>query len=170
MNSQERESPTRIRNQIHNYGDPYLLDLKPDEVAVCRECRSVFAGGRWRLEGDAVAEVKQARGCTEVLCPACQKIRDHVPGGVLNISGEFARSHSEEIVNLINHENAMAMKINPLERIMDIESEDQGMVVYTTNEKLAQKIGRALKKAYDGQVEYKWPEDGKLVRVNWHRD
>ena len=44
-----------------------------------------------------------------------------------------------------------------------------GMVVYT-NEKLAQKIGRALKKAYDGRVEYKWPEDGKLIRVNWRRD
>ena len=88
----------------------------------------------------------------------------------MTISGVFAANHEQEIVNLINHENGLAMKINPLERIMDIERSEEGMVVYTTNEKLAQKIGRALKKAYDGHVEYKWPEDRKLVRVNWRRD
>ena len=170
MNSQERDSPTRIRNQIQNYGDPYLLDMKPDEVAICRECRSVFAGGRWQLESDAGRDIKEARKITEVLCPACQKIRDRIPGGVLTISGRFAVDHREEIVNLINHENSLAMKINPLERIMGIERSGNGMVVYTTNEKLAQKAGRALKKAYDGHVEYKWPEDRKLVRVNWRRD
>lgn len=170
MNSQERDAPTRIRNQIQNYGDPYLLDMKPDEVAVCRECRSVFANGRWQLESDAGRDLREARQVTEVLCPACQKIRDRQPGGVLTISGVFAANHEQEIVNLINHENGLAMKINPLERIMDIERSDQGLVVYTTNEKLAQKIGRALKKAYDGHVEYKWPEDRKLVRVNWRRD
>ena len=170
MNSQDREAPTRIRNQIQNYGDPYLSDLKPDEAAVCRECRSVFSGGRWQLESDATRDLKQARQIKETLCPACQKIRDRVPGGVLNISGEFVANHKEEIVNLVNHENSQAMRINPLERIMDIERSEEGMVVYTTNEKLAQKIGRALKKAYDGHVEYKWPEDRKLVRVNWHRD
>ena len=170
MNPQERDAPTRIRNQIQNYGDPYLLDMKPDEVARCRECRSVFAGGRWQLESDATRELKEARQITEVLCPACQKIRDRVPGGVLSITGRFAADHQEEIVNLVNHENTLAMKINPLERIMDIERSEDGMVVYTTNEKLAQKTGRALKKAYDGHVDYKWPEDRKLVRVNWHRD
>ena len=114
--------------------------------------------------------MKEAKQVTEVLCPACQKIRDRVPGGVLTISGRFAADREQEIVNLVNNENAIAMKINPLERIMDIERSDDGMVVYTTNEKLAQKVGRALKKAYDGKVEYQWPEDGKLVRVNWHRD
>lgn len=169
MNPHEREAPTRIRNQIQNYGDPYLLDMKPDEVAVCRECRSVFAGGRWQLESDAARDLREAKKITEVLCPACQKIRDRIPGGVLTISGEFSANHEEEIVNLVNRENAVARRINPLERIMDIERSEDGMVVYTTNEKLAQKIGRALKKAYDGHVEYKWPEDGKLIRVNWHR-
>ena len=170
MNSHEREEPIRIRNQIQNYGDPYLLDMKPNEVAVCRECRSVFAGGRWQLESDASRELKEAKKVTETLCPACQKIRDRVPGGVLTISGGFAADHREEIVNLVNHENALAMKVNPLERIMDIEGSQEGMVVYTTNEKLAQRMGRALKKAYDGEVDYKWPEDGKLIRVNWRRD
>ena len=170
MNSQERDTPTRIRNQIQNYGDPYLPDMKPDEVAVCRECRSVFSNGRWQLESEAGRELKEAKQVTEVLCPACQKIRDRVPGGVLTIAGRFVADHEQEIVNLVNNENTIAMKINPLERIMDIERSDDGMVVYTTNEKLAQKVGRALKKAYDGKVEYQWPEDGKLVRVNWRRD
>ena len=37
------------------------------------------------------------------------------------------------------------------------------------NVTLAQRLGRALHRAYDGSVEYKWSEDNKLVRVIWTR-
>lgn len=164
------EKLVHIRRNIQNYGDPYLLDLKPDEVAICKECRSVYAGQRWELERQATRDLAKAKEIKETLCPACRKIRDRMPGGIVTISGAFVRDHEQEIVNLLNHGSQKAMQINPLERIMDIERSDSGMVVLTTNEKLAQKLGRALHKAYSGQVEYKWSEDTKLVRVKWHRD
>lgn len=159
-----------IRRNIQNYGDPYLLDIKPDEVAVCKECRSVYAGQRWELESQAEKDIRDAEKIVYTLCPACQKIRDRMPGGVLTLSGEFLGKHMQEIVNLINNENRESMEINPLERVMSMDEEDGSLTILTTNEKLAQKIGRSVYKAYSGNVEYKWSEDRKLVRVNWHRD
>jgi len=165
-----REKLIHIRRNIKTFGDPYLLDLKPDEVAMCRECRSVYAGHRWELEGRAARGLARAKRVHDTLCPACQKIRDRIPGGIVALSGAFLEQHEQEIVNLLNRENRRAMKINPLERIIDIERSDAGLVVLTTNEKLAQKLGRALRKACSGNVEYNWSRDTKLVRVNWRRD
>jgi len=165
-----REKPVRIRNNIHSYGDPYLPAMKPDEVALCRECRAVYAGQRWQLESQAARDLAQAKQVVDTLCPACRKIRDRVPSGVVTLSGAFVQHHEQEIVSLLNHENQEAMEVNPLERIMDIERSDTGLLILTTNEKLAQKLGRAVHKAYSGELEYQWSEDTKLARVNWHRD
>jgi len=169
MTSQQ-ERIVHIRRNIEDYGDPYLQDLKPDQVAVCVECRSVYAGKRWEMQDQAARDLREAKRVVETLCPACRKIRDRAPGGIVTLSGEFLAKHEEEIINLINHESKRAMEINPLERLIDIERSDTKIIILTTNEKLAQRIGRALYKAYRGKVEYKWSEDNKLARVNWHRD
>jgi len=165
-----RKKLVRIRRNVKTSGDPYLLDLKPDEVAICRECRSVYAGHRWELESQAARDLARAKRLVDTLCPGCRKIKDRLPGGVLALSGAFLEHHEREIVNLLNRENRRAMQTNPLARIMDIERSDAGLVVLTTNEKLAQKLGRAVRKSYSGDVEYKWSRDTKLLRVNWRRD
>jgi len=165
-----RGMPVNIRNHIANFGDPYLPDLDPGEVAICRECRSVYANHRWELESQAECHLETARKIVDTLCPACQKIRDHVPSGIVTLSGNFISAHETEILQLIRHENVKAMEINPLERIMDIENSNGHITVLTTNEKLAQRIGKGIHKAFSGAVEYKWSEDDKLVRVNWRRD
>ena len=166
--SKEKFAHVNRKNQY--YGDPYLNGESPAEVTICRECRSVYANGRWELESQAGRDLALAKHVSETLCPACRKIRDRMPGGVVTLGGSFVRDHEEEIINLVNHENLSAMAINPLERIMDIEKRDSEITVLTTNEKLAQRIGRSVHKAYSGEVEYKWSKGTKLARVNWHRD
>jgi hypothetical protein len=42
--------------------------------------------------------------------------------------------------------------------------------VTTTTEKLAQRIGREVKKAYGGTLEYTWSHDVKFARVGWERE
>lgn len=159
-----------LRRKVQTYDDPYLSDLTPHEVAQCRECRSVYANKRWELESQAKDDLAKSERVVETICPACRKIHDRLPGGVVTLSGSFIASHEDEILNLARHENDEAMQINPLERIMDIERSGSEIVVLTTNEKLAQRIGRAIFRAYNGVVEYKWSKGTKLARVNWHRD
>jgi hypothetical protein len=56
----------------------------------------------------------------------------------------FLKAHREEILHLIYNEEERAKGFNPLERIVEMTESDGGMVVTTTNEKLAQHIGRRL--------------------------
>jgi NMD protein affecting ribosome stability and mRNA decay len=105
-----------------------------------------------------------------VVCPACQKIRHgYFEGEVTLASGSFLTEHKEEILNLIHNEEDRAKGINPLERILSITEEKGKILVQTTNEKLTQRIGRLLEKAYQGKTEYHWSEDTKLLRVTWAR-
>ena len=47
---------------------------------------------------------------------------------------------------------------------------DGKLTLSTTTEHLAQRLGRALEKAYDGKVEYDFSHENKLARVTWQRD
>jgi hypothetical protein len=41
--------------------------------------------------------------------------------------------------------------------------------VETTTEKLAQRLGRSIKKARGGKLAYKWGHNNKFVRVVWEK-
>lgn len=160
----------RIRRNVADFDDPYIDDESLEENSVCVSCGAVYLSGRWYMK-DMVPEAKlSGEVAHETLCPACQKQRDRVPGGMIRIRGQFFWNHKDEIMNLIRNENAKAQAVNPLERIMSFEEVDGEVEITTTNEKLAQRIGRALHKAYRGDIEYKWSEDTKIARVYWHRD
>jgi len=76
----------------------------------------------------------------------------------------------QDLLNLIRNEEARARGFNPLERVMSIKENGFGsIVISTTNEKLAQRLGRAIKKAFHGVVAYHWSHDNKLARVDWER-
>lgn len=126
--------------------------------------------GRWYLKDQVPYSKADHAEAPETMCPACRKQRDHVPGGVLKLTGAFIADHKEEILNLIHNQSDKAQAVNPLERIMDMQSSGNEMMITTTNEKLAQRIGRALHKAYSGTVEYQFGEDTKQARVNWSRE
>ena len=74
------------------------------------------------------------------------------------------------VVNLIRNEEDRARGFNPLERVMSVRENGFGkLIISTTNEKLAQRLGRAIKRAFHGEVSYTWSHDNKLVRVEWER-
>jgi len=136
--------PVHIRRNIDNYHDPYIQTHGPHEVTVCGECKSVYHDQRWYLEKQAGDTARLSGEVGHTTCPACLKIRDKMPGGIVKLTGGFLNSHKEEILNLIKNQDDRARRVNPLERVMQIEANGGVMDVHTTNEKLAQRIGRAL--------------------------
>lgn len=162
--------PVFIRRNVESYADPYIDEESELENTICKKCGSVFALGRWYTKDDLPRGKKREGIQHEILCPACRKERDHVPGGILKLSGDFIVKHRNEILNLVRNESSQALGDNPLERIMSMEAIDGGIEISTTNEKLAQRIGKAIHRAYRGSIEYKWSTDNKQARVNWHRD
>jgi NMD protein affecting ribosome stability and mRNA decay len=157
---------TQRRKAIDTEKDPYLPKIGPLDMAVCRKCNAVYSGKRWSLS----AKPKPGKKGISVLCPACRKIKDRFPRGYVTIKGGFLKAHRDEILNLIRNKEQRAAYLNPLERIIETRERNGEMEVQTTTEKLAQRIGQMLKKAFSGDVEYKWSSDVKLARVIWTRD
>ena len=107
----------------------------------------------------------------KTVCPACLKIRDNFPSGIVTLMGSYVLPHKQDVLNLVKNEEERARGFNPLERVMSIREDGHGnIVINTTTEKLAQRLGRAIRKAFQGKVAYHWSHDNKLARVDWVRE
>jgi len=168
MNTRKLHSST-LRKTMDTSGDPYIVKTRNNVMAVCTKCHTVYYKKRWYIDEDLYQKKMLMKKIEKVLCPACRKIKDNFPGGIVRLRGAFLIDHKDEIMNLIRNEEERARGFNPLERIIKINDVKSELEITTTNEKLAQRIGKSLQKAYQGNVEYKWSNDTKLIRVNWER-
>ncbi len=157
------------RKSMDTTADPYLLCDGLSGSAVCKKCRAVFQNKRWSIDEDLYIKRMGEKDVNTVICPACKKVKDNFPGGILNLKGDFYHDHENEIMNLIKNEEKRARGFNPLERIMNIVKTKKGIEITTTNEKLAQRIGKRLNRAYQGNIAYRWSDSNKLLRAEWER-
>lgn len=142
------------------------------EPGVCLKCGAVYIDRRWTMRDVASDPAKHDhwRPANSTVCPACVQIENKIAGGYLTIDGEFFIDHKTEIGNLLSNEARKAGEKNPLARIIQRHETANRLIVETTTEHLAQRLGHALEKAYDGEVEYDFSHENKVVRVHWHRD
>ncbi len=163
----------RLRVQERNgqdAHDAYWNKAHPKDQAHCRQCRAIYHNKHWFFDEEKLQQLTKAKQSEAVLCPACEKIRDRFASGFVKLSGSFLSSHRQEILNLLRNEEKRAMGLNPLERIIEIEGNGHGLLVSTTHEKLAQRLGKSLQRAFSGEVEYHWSRGEKMARVSWNRD
>lgn len=157
------------RGRVRTSADPYLPEEGHPEPAICESCRAVYRNKRWMLDEDLYAEVRQEADVEKVTCPACRKIAEHYPEGVVTLRGDYLWEHEEEIRNILRNEENRAMAKNPLERIIRMEQDGEALVIETTEEKLAEHLGRALHKAHQGELDVQWSDNHSLCRVTWER-
>jgi NMD protein affecting ribosome stability and mRNA decay len=139
------------------------------EESYCTKCGAVYRSKRWVLDADELQRLKGTTGVGKVVCPGCLRIKDNNPAGIVTAKGKYFLQHEEEVLNLIKHIEAKSRQKNPLGRIMEISQEKDLLTIATTEEKLAQKLGRELFKAHGGELAYQWSHDQNFVRVNWKR-
>jgi hypothetical protein len=142
--------------------DPYQAAGKYAEPAHCETCGAVFHRGRWQW-GSPLP------GGHSVTCPACRRIADKLPAGSLTLEGPFVDAHRDELVHLARNEAERERADHPLNRIMDVDANAARIVVTTTDIHLPQRIGEALKSAYDGELDVRYGEDEYTVRIVWRR-
>lgn len=141
----------------------------PDDT-VCSGCGAVMRDQHWIIDEPRKELLLSAGTPHQVVCPACRKATERLPEGIVTLRGDYWPQHRDEIMHLIRNQADEAQPDNPLERIIDLREEEGCLVVETTNAKLAQKIGRSLKKAHQGHVEYHWGDRDRLARVEWERN
>jgi NMD protein affecting ribosome stability and mRNA decay len=142
--------------------DVYGQKGKLADPTACRDCGAVYHKGRWTW-GAPPADAARAT------CPACRRIADHYPAGIVTLSGDFAREHAEEIRGLVRHVEEREKKEHALKRVMAIERDGDALVVKTTNARLARGIGEAVQHAYKGELDYRFSETENVLRVDWKR-
>ncbi|WP_457636339.1 BCAM0308 family protein [Persephonella sp.] len=149
-----------IQEYIH---DPYFTKEKYPDPSICERCGVVFHEGvfQWIEPPPKNAE--------KMICPACRRIEDRYEGGIVVLEGDFLKSHKEEIINLIRNVEQNEIAYRPLERIINMEDEGDKITITTTYEHLARRIGEAVHRAYKGDLNFKYPEGTKYIRVHWKR-
>jgi NMD protein affecting ribosome stability and mRNA decay len=158
----EHPLPRRDRLIQESRHDPYKARGKPREPSACPTCHAIFHDGRWQWG-------RPATNARDVVCPACQRTADGMPAGILTLSGDFRRKHPQEILDLIRRAEDHEAKEHPLKRIMQISESGTEMQVTTCEASLARSIGDAIHHAYQGELDYHYPEGEDVLRVRWVR-
>ncbi|MBP1752090.1 MAG: hypothetical protein H6Q57_926 [Geobacteraceae bacterium] len=149
--------------------DVYLPKEGLKEVSFCKKCGIIYRNKRWILDAAELETVRSDPQAVKVVCPSCLRMNDNNPGGMITLSGEYLVQHESEILDLIKHKEAYYRNKNPLGRIMEISQEGNVLTISTTEDKLAEKLGRDVYKAHKGDLHYQWSQGEKFVRVNWAR-
>ena len=174
MRSNKHYTTQTITRRVDHEAGAHRTQRAAAEPAVCADCGNVYADRRWsKPDAEAAQTEKHARfrAAQTVVCPACEAIRHSLPSGYVHLSGDFLHTHRDEIERLLSNEAERAEEDNPLARIMGWEDEGNGkLVVKTTTEHLAQRLGHALEKAFKGAVRYDFSHENKLAHVWWQRD
>ena len=142
--------------------DSYHASAKPHGPAACPSCHASFKDGRWswaRPAPDAAAHK----------CPACARIDDDFPAGYVALRGRFVPQHREEILDLVRARGERAKSEHPLQRIMDVKSTADGVLVTTTDIHLARGIARAVHDAFKGVLDLRYNKSENLLRATWTR-
>ncbi|HZS06486.1 MAG TPA: BCAM0308 family protein [Blastocatellia bacterium] len=173
MRSHKRYTNQTFTKRVDHEAGRHHAPAAMPEPAVCTVCGDVYADRRWS-QPDAErqsAKHPEFRPAHEVVCPACKRRQSGVPSGYVHLGGAFLTAHRDEIERLLDNEAGRAAEDNPLARIMDWKKEKAGkLTVTTTTEHLAQRLGHALEKAFDGEVRYDFSHENKLAHVWWQRD
>jgi hypothetical protein len=172
MRSNKRYTNTAFTHRPEPRDDPRTQEAPPEPI-VCAGCGAVYVRKHWSHSLPARTRAAQAGQPIAVrICGACRRRQTGVPHGFVHVDGEFVRTHRPDIVNLLKNEAARAAEDNPLAQI--VTWHEQGhrddVLVTTTTEHLAVRLGRALEKAFDGRVLFGFSHENKSAHVWWHRD
>jgi len=133
---------------------------EPQGSAACSECGILFVA-----KGGVQNSLQDAQ--EGVVCPACTRIANRYPAGYVEAKGAFLKKLLDEVLQLIRETAVQASKKYPMERIMEVVHDDEGIIITTTGIIIARKIGEALSRAYKGNLRMQSADDEEFIRVFW---
>lgn len=160
-------SDKRGRNSTN--ANPFLPHEGTKEATICTSCNAVYHQKRWTTEVDVRQQLKAHSASHRVTCPACQKIAANYPEGIVTLTGSYLWEHEAEIQRILKNEESKALAKNPQERIIRMTRGADKLIIETTEEKLAEHLGRVLHRSHRGQLKIDWTGQPEICRVSWER-
>ena len=149
-------------NPLYRLKDPYMV--RYSDPTICPKCGVIYHNKRWFFDEEKKEYFNEKS--TKKLCPACRKIKDRFPMGVVLIEAEYLKDKKEEIRNHIMNIEKKEKINNPLGRIMTIKNSGKNKWnIETTTEHLAMTIGRSVAKTFGGETKFSFSKDEKFIRV-----
>ena len=139
-------------------------------MKICPSCYAVCVDEKWVFDESLREKGMRKNEWERSLCPGCDRVARGKIDGVVHLSGGFLSSHKEEAKNLIRSVAEKKLHKNIAARIAHIEEKDDEIIIETTDQTLAERLGKEFEKAYHGQLDIKWQEGSAFARVYWHRD
>ncbi|SNB45806.1 BCAM0308 family protein [Geobacter sp. DSM 9736] len=149
--------------------DVYHTEATSKQAARCSRCKAIYWNKRWYLDEEQFSVTSRGVIRHSIVCPACQRMLDNNPAGIATFRGDYLIQHEDEILNTIKNTEKKSRMKNPLSRIMEVVQEGNVLTISTSDDKLAQKIGRDVFKAHSGDLQYLWSHEHNFVRVLWSR-
>ncbi|KHF24821.1 BCAM0308 family protein [Solemya velum gill symbiont] len=150
-----------LKEHVH---DPYMASKKLSEPTVCPRCHVVYSGARWQWKSET------PECAYEEVCPACRRIQDKVPAGILTLKGDFFEEHRGEIMRMVHHHIEDQMELHPMKRLMGVVEEDnENSVLLFTDTHLPRSVGEAVEHAFKGELDIHYTKESGIVRVYWQR-
>lgn len=160
-----RNRGTGDRVRMH---DTYRPRAKFSEPTRCPDCGAHYHKGHWTWS--VPSENTGSPAPQEHLCPACERIKDDYPAGEVQVAGAFLAAHRQEIIDLARSVEHKEKREHPLNRIMAIADDEGELLITTTDVHLPQRIGHALRDAWDGQLSMHYDDTSYYTAVRWERD
>lgn len=155
--------PRRDRTDTAHAETFHQAGRKLPEPTACAHCGASYREGRWTW-APATADAHRTT------CPACERTQQDFPAGLVTVTGAFARANRAEILALARNLEEREKAQHPMKRILRVDEQPDALIISTTEMHLARGIGDALHHAYQGRLDYHYPDDpGDLLRVAWER-
>lgn len=140
----------------------------PTQSSLCTGCQAVEVNGRWRwtTESDASSGFP-GKPFRAVLCPACRRCREHQAAGSVSLEIRPSSQIEACLREIIHAESRRMVEDDPLQRVIDIQRQDNGLLVTTTTIELARAIGEAVQRTMRGHLELHYQKPARELRVRW---
>ena len=171
MRSVKRNTKVTVDRRVEPHEGDHRPPRPPAEPALCPGCGAVYVNKHWAHGIDPHAFTTNPDAPVAVrICASCHQRRAGMPHGYVHIDGEYFPAHRVEIESLLHHEIDHARTDGAMNQVLEWEDDGTGgLLITTASELLAQRLGHALEKAYDGEVHYGFSHENKLAHVWWHR-
>lgn len=90
--------------------------------------------------------------------------------GEVVLEGPFVARHAEELLRRIDSVAAASAEDHPEERILGTARGPDRLLVVTSSQDLALRLGREIVRTFHGAASHHWSESARRLRIVWHRE
>jgi hypothetical protein len=150
---------------------PRSREERPDQPGhiVCPRCHAISLQKRWFLNEPLYQSLRSRPDTRLIVCPACRRVERQIYEGEVVLNSPLLAAHKLDALQLIRHEEDRARQVDPLSRIADIDDRGDCIAVLTTTVSLAERIGKAFRRAFKGSLRIRYAPGERFVRIRWRR-